>query len=92
MSSQNRPTASSCDQLLLDLLWDLSIRLKTNQPGNSMLERYNYFIRSSDRGRACTYAMKCKQLFYTYDYQEVKELLKKINDIVDMIDNENKTG
>ena len=84
----DRPEAADVFQQLLDLLWDL--HLKTKDP--SMLERYDYIIRHSKMGRACTYAMKAKGLFYLKEYKEIKELIAKINSCIQEIEGKRDNG
>lgn len=43
-----------------------------------MLEKYDYFIRSSSAGRACTYATKSRELFMAFDWAEVRPLVLKL--------------
>jgi hypothetical protein len=38
----------------------------------SMAERYKYFVEHSERGKDCSYAKKCQDLFLRYDYEDVK--------------------
>lgn len=77
------PRAAPNDALdhVLDLLTDIKTRIDqhtpTGKPGSGMLEKYDYFCRVSDKGRACTYGMKAKQLFLLCDFKDVKELLEK---------------
>lgn len=84
-----RATTSDPTQQLLDILYDLSYRLSHHDgDGIDLLERYDYFVRNSERGRACTYALKCKQLFYLSDYDKVKELLIKLTETIRQIPGE----
>jgi len=81
---KNSPRAAPNDNIdnVLDLLSDLRERLDRHTPtgkeGSSMLEKYDYFCRVSDKGRACSYAMKSKQLFLLCDLKDVKTLLEKL--------------
>lgn len=66
---------------VMDSLFDLWVRMKDHdgsQKNNNMLEKYDYFVRHSNRGRSCTYAHKCKALFLMSDYQDVKKQLLEV--------------
>jgi hypothetical protein len=82
--TKNSPRAPAIDEFdqVLDLLYDLGIRLDKNgakgAPGTSMLERFDYFSRVSDRGRNCSYAIKAKKLFLLNDFKDVKTLLEHV--------------
>lgn len=43
--------------------------------GDSMVERYRYFVEHSERGTQCTYARKCKEIFLRYDYEDIRDQL-----------------
>jgi len=43
--------------------------------GDSMAERYRYFVEHSERGKSCVYARKCKDLFLRYDYEDIRDQL-----------------
>lgn len=64
---------------LMDLLYDLSVRLKKHRgEGPDLLERYDFFVRNSSRGRGCTYAHKCRQLFLSGDWKDISHKLDEI--------------
>lgn len=91
MSDKPRAPSSDPSQQILDILYDLSYRLRHHDgDGIDLLERYDYFIRNSERGRACTYALKCKHLFYLSDYDKVKELLIKLIEVIRSLPGEEK--
>ena len=76
-----RVAANDPIEYTLDMLYDLKVRLDKHQegpPGSGMLEKYDYFCRVSDKGRACTYTMKSKSLFLNYDWPEVRVMLEKL--------------
>jgi len=81
---KNSPRAPAKDQFdhVLDLLYDLKVRLDQNgpngNPGTGMLERFDYFSRVSDLGRGCSYGIKAKQLFLLNDFKDVKSLIEHI--------------
>jgi hypothetical protein len=81
--NSNSPRAAPNEPIdyTLDQLYDLKLRLDkhgTGPAGSGMLEKYDYFTRVSDKGRACTYAMKSKSLFLNYDFPEIKQMLEKL--------------
>ena len=66
---------------ILDQLFDLMTHLDTHEnkgSGSGMLEKYDYFNRVSDKGRACTYGMKAKQMYLNYDWPKTKTRLEKL--------------
>jgi hypothetical protein len=73
---------------VLDVLEDLRERLNRTGPegadGSDFLRRYRSFIEISDKGRACTYAMKCKELFLLSDYHDIKELLEQVQEAIEL--------
>ena len=81
---RNSPRAAPNDDIdrVLDLFADLKARLDQNgpngAPGTGMLEKYDYFCRVSDRGRACSYSMKSKKLFLLNDFKDVKDIVEKL--------------
>ncbi len=42
--------------------------------GESMIERYHWYVNHSDKGRDCAYARKCRDLFNTYDYDTIRQM------------------
>ena len=65
----------------MDLLDDLRIRLShtgTNIGSMSVVEAYNGFIKSSEHGRNCQYALKSLALFYHQDFSDIKVLLEQL--------------
>jgi len=88
-----RPETTDPFSLLLDKLNDLIYR-STHHKGNgtNLLEKYDYFIRHSNKGRICTYSHKCKQLFYMSDFQEVKQELSELINIIRTIPGEEDFG
>ena len=80
---RNSPRAAPNEPIdyILDMLYDLKVRLDRHAKGptgQGVLEKYDYFCRVSDKGRACTYAMKSKALFLTCDFPEIKDMLEKL--------------
>jgi len=76
-----RAAANEPTDYILDLLFDLMKRLDKHEKGGAgsgMLEKYDYFCRVSDKGRACTYSMKSKALFLNYDFPEIKQMIEKL--------------
>lgn len=68
------------DDLLLRL-WDLSERICSHGgvlPGESMIERYKYFVEHSAYGAGCVYARKCRDLYLTHDHEQIKQQLLAI--------------
>lgn len=79
--SSTLPPATHPIHTLMDKLFELYVRLKhTGGQSGAMnvLEAYNHFIRESDRGRACSMALKCKSLFTTQDYEDIKKLVEEV--------------
>ena len=86
---KNRPPPTEPIHLILDSLSDLIERASTHDnknKKNSMVEKYDYFIRHSDRGRACTYALKCKQLFVMSDLDDIKKEVEKLVSAIRLTD------
>ena len=80
---RNSPRAAPTGPIdyVLDQLFDLMIYLDTHGnkgPGSGMLERYDYFNKVSDKGRACTYGMQAKQLFLTGSWPQTKTMIEKL--------------
>lgn len=67
---------------LLDKLNQLRQRLNQHTSegieDGGMLKKYSYFVRTSSLGRACTYSIKTKELFFLEDYEEIKELIEEV--------------
>jgi hypothetical protein len=69
-----RATPSHPIHHLLDTLADLYFTLQdSGTPKTNYLEAYDHFVRTSERGRACTYAMEGKSRFMKECYNEVKQ-------------------
>ena len=83
------PSAELPIHHLLDTLYELQQRLLHTGGGKGieLLEKYRGLIEVSNMGRACTYAMKCKNLFMNNDYQEIKRLVQKVMLIMDEMEN-----
>jgi hypothetical protein len=60
-------------EALCSLAKILNSSLAPNHP-SSLLDKYNYFINNSTHGRDCQYAIKAKEMFLKYDYEEVKKM------------------
>lgn len=90
--SEDRPPQRSKEEELMDALIDLRERLrrhkKDGKSDDDMLRRYDYFIKNSNVGRQCQYAQKCKMLFFTVDYLEVKELISQIHKLMEEVESE----
>jgi hypothetical protein len=70
---------------LLIELWNLSERIRSHGgvlPGESMVERYKYYVEHSESGKDCVYARKCRDLFLTHDYDDVVAQLKKVMELL----------
>lgn len=75
---------------LMDKLFQLQKRLKhtgTNETGMNVIEAYNHFVNTSDKGRTCTYALKCKELFINQDLKEIKQLLEETLELINEEEN-----
>lgn len=46
----------------------------------SVVEAYSGFIKTSEHGRNCQYALKSLALFFYQDYSDIKELILKLAD------------
>lgn len=80
-----RPEPTCAIDSVLDALWDLVERIDTHSgdpkhKNNNMLKKYQFFIKHGPekKGRACTLAMKSKQLFLLSDYHPVREAVLKL--------------
>ncbi len=77
------PSAMTAEHRLLDKIYDLYKRLDSytseGNPGNSMIEKYGYFIRESEAGRRCTHAIKAKQLCLMSDLRDIERAIKDIS-------------
>lgn len=59
----------------LHSLWDrLSRHASGDKRTGGMLERYVYFLEHSEHGENCAYAVKSKDLFLRFDYEEIRDL------------------
>lgn len=66
---------------LLIALWELSERIRSHGgvlPGESMVERYKFFVEHSEAGTNCHLARKCRDLFVRYDYDDIKKQILSI--------------
>jgi len=84
MTVSNPPPSDNRDKLL-DLLYKLYYRLHNHRGvpcQESLLEKYNYFISHSESGRNCTYAQKCREMFFSEDYEEVSKLLVEVQKLL----------
>lgn len=88
----DRPSTEDCIGLLMDQLTD-SIHRLTHYQGNgiNLLERYDYFVRHSSKGRSCTYSHKCRQLFIS-ELGIVKEEVLKVIEMIREIPGEENFG
>jgi hypothetical protein len=85
IETKERTPSSNPLESLLDHLWDLAIVLdptSTENPSGGMLERYNYFVRYSEHGRSCPYALKSKELFTKLTLPKVKDSLLAIINLI----------
>ncbi len=50
------------------------------RPGETegWVERYNFFIETSEHGADCAYARKCMDLFLLDDYEDTKKLVLEL--------------
>ena len=84
--SKTRPSPLLPIHSLLDQLKDLQTLLEQKDEKIPLIEAYNQFIRESNRGRECTYAVKCQLLFQKQLYKKVKEHIKKIQETIHIIE------
>jgi len=84
----SRPTSSSPIHQLLDQLRDLQIRMESvdGNSGMNIIEAYDHFIRSSNKGRACTYSVKCEKLFIDNMYNDIKEHISILQELINSIE------
>ena len=81
LTTKTRPPPSNPIHHLLDHLRELQIRMSNlggNPAGMNVIEAYDYFIRESDSGRNCPMALKAQKVFFSEDYQDIKEQLKRL--------------
>lgn len=79
------------DDLLLSL-FNLAQRINSHGgvlPGESMLERYKYFLQHSENKENCTYARKCKDLFLNYDYEDIKVRFLEVLELIRLVEGKN---
>jgi hypothetical protein len=79
--TKERPKTSEPCHVFLDKLFNLYHRVehfRGEEAENNLLKKYDYFIRHSDKGRACTYAMKCKQLILAAEFKDLKGLIEEL--------------
>lgn len=63
------------------LLWELAQRINSHGgllPGDSMFERYTYFVKHSEYGKDCSYARKSRDLILKHDYDDILKLFLKV--------------
>lgn len=80
-------TKTDDTDILLEL-WKLSERIRSHGgvlPGDSMIERYKYFVENTEYGRACVYARKSRDLFLTHDYEDIKKQLLHVVELIDKV-------
>ena len=85
----DRPPPQSLIHLLLDQLRDLQKRMNTthaNGEGMNVIEAYDHFTRTSNKGRACTYSTKCEKLFIDHMYSDIKQYISLLKDLINKID------
>lgn len=66
---------------LLSLLWELCQRIQSHGgvlKGDSLFERYDYFVKNSSSGKDCQYAKKCQALILKHDYDDIMKLFLKV--------------
>jgi hypothetical protein len=92
MKTKDHPAPISPSQLLLEKLHILHQRLsnteKDQQTKLNTIQAYNYFINHSPLGRDCTYAKKCIDIFYSQMYEDVKQMILELVDLVRQVDEE----
>jgi len=74
---------------LLIELFNLAARINSHGgvlPGESMVERYKYFVEHSEYGKDCSFARKCKDLFLTYDYDDIVKQLKVVIQLIEDVE------
>ena len=75
------------NQKLLDLLWELEGILGVRS-GDSLIEKYSYFVTNSEHGRDCTYAKKTEALFFKDQYSKVRSKILELNHLISKLDEE----
>lgn len=73
---------------LLIALWELSERIRSHGgilPGDSMIERYKYFVEHSEYGAGCVYARKSRDLYLQHDHEDIKKLIFHIMELYEKI-------
>jgi len=81
-----RPKADTPQHQILDSLEDLRERLNRHDqgvPNSDLLRKYDYFCRHSDMHRGCQYSLKCKSLFFLTDFQEIRELIQRVEALIE---------
>ena len=75
------------DDLLIQL-HILSTRISSHGGviGESMVERYKYFVEHSEHGKDCAYARKCRDLFEKFDYSDILEEFKKTLRLFELVE------
>lgn len=67
---------------LLIKLEQLRIILNQDEDKMRLVEAYTYFTEGSDRGKECTYAIKCKKAFKKTIYPMVKTKIEEIHGLL----------
>ena len=73
------------EEKFLDLLWELEKLLDTKS-GDSLIEKYHWFATNSEHGRDCSYAKKCKLLFFQDEYSKVRSKILELNHLMARIE------
>lgn len=70
---------------LLVELHKLAVRINSHGgvlSGDSMVERYRYFVEHSPDGENCAFARKCRDLFLTHDYEDILAQLRIVIELL----------
>lgn len=89
MPHGKRPPSTDPYHSLMDTLRDLQERMDHtgNKIGSmSTIEAYDSFVKASEFGRNCQYSLKTLALFKLQDYNDIKDILLKIADIIKLIE------
>ena len=82
MSGDDRPPTNSATDELMDALCNLRDRIvrwgREGERDTDLLRRYDYFIKNSNVGRGCTYAIKSKREFFSTDFQDIMEIIEQV--------------
>lgn len=77
------------DRDLLDVLFDLSLRMNTyggKIENCNVLDRWHHFSVTAERGKDCVYARKYRDMFLDKDYEDVKKLVLEAAEYFNSID------